>query len=85
MLDPFWRGVECAIITLLIWRNRKGIIAGVDTIPLLGSLVAKCLVVADEITETVFDTSLGLWELVRSNTWDRMVELVKKTDNNLRG
>ena len=83
--DPFWRGVECTIIALLVWKNRKAIIEGVDSVPLLGGLVAKCLVVADEIAETVLDASLGLWELVRSNTWDRLVKLVKKTDDNLRG
>ncbi len=83
--DPFWRGVECTIIALLIWKNRKSIIAGVDSIPLLGGLLARCLFVADEIAETVLDASLGLWQLVRSNTWDRLVKLIKKTDDNLRG
>jgi hypothetical protein len=83
--DPFWRGVECTIIALLIWRNRKAIIAGVDSVPLLGGLVAKCLVVADELAETVLDAALGLWDLVRTNTWDRLVKFVKKTDDNLRG
>jgi hypothetical protein len=48
-------------------------------------LFAKCLVVADEIAETALDAALGLWELIRSNTWDRLVKLVKKTDDNLRG
>ena len=82
--DPFWRGVECTIIALLIWRNRKEIIAGIDSIPLLGGLVARCLVVADELAEAALDTSLSLWDWVRSNTWDRLVKLVKKTDDNLR-
>ena len=83
--DPFWRGVECTIIALLLWNNRKAIIEGVDSVPMLGGLVAKCLVVADEIAETALEAALGLWELVRSNTWDRLVKLVKKTDDNLRG
>ena len=83
--DPFWRGVECTIIVLLLWKNRKSIIAGIDAIPLLGGIVARCLVVVDEITENLLEASLGLWELVRINTWDRLVKLVKKTDDNLRG
>ena len=82
--DPFWRGVELTIIALLVWNNRKKIISAVDNIPLLGGIVARCLVVADEITEAALDASLSLWELVRSNTWDRLVRLVKKTDDNLR-
>ncbi len=83
--DPFWRGVECTIIALLIWRNRKALIAGIDKIPLLGGLVARCLVIVDEITENVIEASIGLWEIIRSNTWDRLVKLIKKTDSDLRG
>ena len=83
--DPFWRGVECTIIALLIWRNRKEIIEVIDAIPLLGGLVARGLVIVDDIAETAVGAGLGLWEVVRSNTWDRLVKLVKKTDSNLRG
>ena len=41
--DPFWRGVELTIVVLLLWRNRKAVISGVDGVPLLGGLVARGL------------------------------------------
>ena len=82
--DPFWRGVECTIIFLLIWRNRKELIDIIDAIPLLGGLVARGLVIIDDIAETGVEAALGLWETIRSNTWDRLVKLIKKTDSDLR-
>ena len=83
--DPFWRGVEFTIVALLIWRNRKDIIALIDSIPLLGGLLARGLAIADNIAEAAVEGSLGLWRLVKANTWDRLVKLVKKTDSDLRG
>lgn len=82
--DPFWRGVEFTLVALLIWKNRKEIIVGIDAIPLLGGLVAKCLVVVDDLGEAILGAGLSLWNWVRSNTWDRLIKLVKKTDENLR-
>ena len=82
--DPFWRGVQLTIITLLLWNNRKAVISAVDSVPLLGGLVARGLSLADDLSERLLEKGSGLWLLVKSNTWDKLVKLVKKTDSDLR-
>ena len=82
--DPFWRGVQLTLVALLLWKNRKAVIVGVDSVPLLGGLVARGLSLADDLSEQLLEKGSNLWLLVKSNTWDRLVKLVKKTDSELR-
>lgn len=83
--DPFWRGVECTIIALILWKNRRAIIETIDGIPLLGGLLARGLIIVNDVSEFVLDTGLSLWNLVVDNTWGRLVKLVKRADEDLRG
>ena len=82
--DPFWRGVEFVIVVLLIWNNRKELIKLIDRVPLLGGLVARGLEVAETGTEIAIKKIDSLWYLVRSNTWDKAVSFILKTDKDLR-
>ena len=82
--DPFWRGVQFTIIALLTWNNRKELIQLIDRVPLLGGLLARGLKLADSAAEMIKEKLDAAWELVRSNTWDRLVKLVLKTDDDLR-
>ncbi len=82
--DPFWRGVEFTIVALLLWQHRKAVISGVDSVPLLGGLVARGLSLADELAEKILEKGSQLISFVHVNTWDRLVKLVKKADSDLR-
>ena len=82
--DPFWRGVELTIITLVVWNNRKELISLIDRIPLLGGLLAKGLNLADASAEYILSKAHAAWVAVRANTWDRAVSFILKTDADLR-
>ena len=82
--DPFWRGVEFVIVVLLIWNNRKELIKLIDKVPLLGGLVARGLEVVESCTEIAIKKLDSLWNLIRSNTWDKAVSFILKTDKDLR-
>ena len=82
--DPFWRGVELTIAALLVWRHRKALIAAVDSVPLLGGLVAKGLTFADDATEGALELADAAWAKLRSSTWDKLVARVKRADEDLR-
>lgn len=83
--DPFWRGVQCTVIALLVWQNRKALINGIDKVPLLGGLTARGLSMADSLAELALEKASIAWELIRRNTWDRLIKLITKTDKDLRG
>ena len=82
--DPFWRGVELTLVALLVWRNRKALIAWVDGVPLLGGLVARGLSLVDLVAERGLNLGVQGWEWIRSQIWDRLVSLVRRTDKDLR-
>jgi len=82
--DPFWRGVEFVIVVLLVWNNRKELIKLIDRVPLLGGLVARGLEVAEVGTEMALEKLSSLWNLIRSNTWDKAVRFILKADKDLR-
>ncbi len=83
--DPFWRGVELTLLALVVWNNRKELIQIIDRIPLLGGLVARGLELSEGGAEYLLDKGLDLWHLIRSNTWDKAVNFILKTDKDLRG
>ena len=82
--DPFWRGVELTLLVLVAWNNRKELIQLIDRVPLLGGLVARGLELSESAAEYLLDKAHDLWHLVRSNTWDKAVSFILKTDKNLR-
>ena len=83
--DPFWRGVELTLVALLVWRHRKALIAAVDSVPLLGGLVARGLALANDAAEGAIElVNLG-WDRLRSSTWDKLVARIKRADEDLRG
>ncbi len=82
--DPFWCGVEFTIVALLIWNNRKELIKLINRVPLLGGLAARGLIIVESSAEIVMEKINLLWCFVRSNTWDRAVSFISKTDKDLR-
>ena len=82
--DPFWRGVELTLLTLVVWNNRKELISLIDRIPLLGGLVARGLKLAETCAEYVIKKLKNFWFLIRSKTWDRAVKFILETDKELR-
>lgn len=82
--DPFWRGVELTLLALVVWNNRKELIQLIDRIPLLGGLVARGLELSESAAEYLLDEAHSLWHLIRSNTWDKAVNFILKTDKDLR-
>ena len=81
--DPFWRGVELTLVALLVWRHRKALIAAVDSVPLLGGLVAKGLSFADDAAEGALELADVVWAKLRSSTWDKLVARIKSADEDL--
>ena len=82
--DPFWRGVELTLLTLVVWNNRKELIELVDKVPLLGGLVSRALKLSESGAEYLLDKAHSFWNLVRSKTWDKAVSFILKTDKDLR-
>lgn len=82
--DPFWRGVEFAIVAMLVWKHRKSIISAIDSVPLLGGLLARGVEAAELLTETLLSGASSLLKMIKENTWDRLARLVKKADEDLR-
>jgi len=82
--DPFWRGVELTLVALVVWNNRKELIQLIDRVPLLGGLVARGLLLAESGTELLIDKASDLWTTIRTNTWDKAVSFILKTDKDLR-
>ena len=82
--DPFWRGVEVTVLALLVWRHRKALIAWVDGVPLLGGLVARGLSLVDLGAERGLNLGARALGWLRSQTWDRLVGLVRRADKDLR-
>ena len=82
--DPFWRGVEVALLCALLYRHRKGLIAAADRVPLLGGALAWVLGRADWAADWLEAQAARVWNVVRSQTWDRLIALVEKADKDLR-
>ena len=82
--DPFWRGVEAALLCALLYRHRKGLIAAADRVPLLGGALAWVLGRADWAADWLEAQAARVWNVVRSQTWDRLIGLVESVDAKLR-
>ena len=82
--DPFWRGVEVALLCALLYRHRKGLVAAVDRVPLLGGALAWVLGRVDWAADWVETQAARVWNVVRSQTWDRLVDLVGRADREMR-
>ena len=83
--DPFWRGVELTLAALLVWRHRKALIAAVDSVPLLGGLLARGLDFANDAAEGSLELASMSWVWIRTRTWDKLVARVNRADEDLRG